>query len=196
MMRPTGSDVWPSIALVGGMAITASVSVIVLLVSLGVAAVTVLVHAIAQRRTQAPLIRHGGASKLLRRVTATVASVWALTLVAGLATASVAYAIVVLALAGIVAVVLRLLRADEDRTESADSPELAKAITRASDAQLADLWRRSADVLAHSHHPAATMRYVEIRRLILDEAERRAPDLLTTWLTEDPRADNLPDTRR
>src|SRR5690606_2066414 len=56
-----------------------------------------------------------------------------------------------------------------------DPAGLARAVRTATDEQLAELWQRSAAALRQSSLPASTGRYVEIRQLILDEAERRDP---------------------
>lgn len=80
----------------------------------------------------------------------------------------------------------------EEAAVSNDDAELERAVETATDEQLRDLWQRSASVLRHAYLPSSVNRYTEIRRLVLDEAERRAPDRVAQWLAEDPRTDNLP----
>lgn len=192
-MKPATHDLWLIVVLTLGMIMVGSISAVLAGLSLGVAAVTFVGHCVAQRAGGVPFIRAGGGWRLVRRLAARVGATWGLALLATAVMSSAVGGMILTVVTAIVALVVwRLRPRDHDASQLADdSAELARAISLATNAQLAELWRRSASALQRPLPPAAMMRYVEIRRLILDEAERRAPERVSAWLTENPRTDSL-----
>lgn len=191
-MKPASHDLWLLAAVVIGVLLVGNVSMLAALLTVGVVTAVFLTHAARCRMSGAPVLRAGGSRRLIRRTAIAALSVWGL-LVLNLATLSSVSTSICLVLIGVLLLVVWYSQASPRAlNEATDDPaELARAVKVASDEQLAELWQRSAAALRHSCLPSSTMRYAEIRRLVLDEAERRDRGRITQWLSENPRSDSL-----
>jgi hypothetical protein len=70
--------------------------------------------------------------------------------------------------------------------------QMAELISKASDAELCDLWQRSGQEIQHAALPTTLSWYVTLRRSLLDELEHRDPRVVDSWLAAGPNSEDLP----